>query len=56
MDVNIRWNVIRGYENLWKELLFPEDITDRKSSENIILKSQQRIESLINTIDGICGR
>ncbi|MFV8364674.1 PAS domain S-box protein [Flavobacterium sp. ZT3P35] len=53
-DVNIRWNVIRGYEkSLQRIIISTEDITDRKSSENIILKSQQRIESLINTIDGI---
>ena len=53
-DVNIRWNVIRGYEkSLERIIISTEDITDRKSSENIILKSQQRIESLINTIDGI---
>lgn len=30
-----------------------EDITERKNAEKIILTSQQRIESLINTIDGI---
>ncbi|MFV8334238.1 PAS domain S-box protein [Flavobacterium sp. GSP14] len=53
-DVNVRWNVIRGYEkSLQRIIISTEDITDRKSSENIILKSQQRIESLINTIDGI---
>ena len=53
-DVNVRWNIIRGYEkSLERIIISTEDITDRKSSENIILKSQQRIESLINTIDGI---
>ncbi|MFV8373330.1 PAS domain S-box protein [Flavobacterium sp. LB2P74] len=53
-DVNLRWNVIQGYEkSLERIIVSTEDITDRKSSENIILKSQQRIESLINTIDGI---
>lgn len=30
-----------------------EDITERKNAEKIILNSQQRIKSLINTIDGI---
>ena len=53
-DVNLRWNVIRGYEkSLERIIISTEDITDRKYSENIILKSQQRVESLINTIDGI---
>lgn len=53
-DINLRWNVIQGYENsLERIIVSTEDITDRKSSENVILKSQQRIESLINTIDGI---
>ncbi|WP_165930048.1 PAS domain S-box protein [Flavobacterium caseinilyticum] len=53
-DVNLRWNVIRGYEKTLERIIVStEDITDRKSSENIILNSQQRVESLINTIDGI---
>ena len=53
-DVNLRWNVIRGYEkSLERIIVSTEDITERKSSEKIILNSQQRIESLINTIDGI---
>ena len=54
LNVNIRWNVIQGYEkSLERIILSTEDITERKISENIILQSQQRIESLINTIDGI---
>jgi PAS domain S-box-containing protein len=53
-NVNLRWNVIQGYEkSLERIIVSTEDITDRKLSENIILQSQQRIESLINTIDGI---
>ena len=53
-NVNLRWNVIRGYEkSLERIIVSTEDITERKISENIILQSQQRIESLINTIDGI---
>ena len=53
-DVNLRWSVIRGYEKtLERIILSTADITDRKSSESIILKSKQRTESLINTIDGI---
>lgn len=53
-DVNLRWNVIRGYEKTLKRIIVStEDITDRKYSEKKILNSQQRVESLINTIDGI---
>ncbi|RDI55031.1 PAS domain S-box protein [Flavobacterium glaciei] len=53
-NVNLRWNVIHGYEkSLERIIVSTEDITERKISENIILQSQQRIESLINTIDGI---
>ncbi|MFV8369886.1 PAS domain S-box protein [Flavobacterium sp. LB2R40] len=53
-NVNLRWNVIRGYEKTLERIIVStEDITDRKSSEKTILNSQRRIESLINTIDGI---
>lgn len=53
-DINLRWNVIRGYEKTLERIIVStEDITDRKSSEKIILNSQQRVKSLINTIDGI---
>lgn len=54
IDVNLRWNIIRGYEKtLGRIIVSTEDITERKTSEKIILDSQQRTESLINTIDGI---
>lgn len=53
-DVNLRWNVIRGYEKTLERIIVSaEDITDRKQSEKTILDSQQRVKSLINTIDGI---
>ncbi|RTY81165.1 PAS domain S-box protein [Flavobacterium sp. LS1P28] len=58
-DINLRWNVIRGYEKTFERIIVStQDITDRKYSEKIIIDSQQRIKSLINTIDGIvweCG-
>jgi len=45
---------------LWNEgevpsnhIVIIEDITKRKAEEEILIASQQRIESLINTIDGI---
>ncbi|SHG40761.1 PAS domain S-box-containing protein [Flavobacterium micromati] len=53
-NVDLRWNVIKGYEkSLQRVIISTEDITDRKISEQIILQSQARLESLINTIDGI---
>jgi PAS domain S-box-containing protein len=52
--INLRWNVIRGYEtSLDRIIVSNEDITERKTAEKIIVDSQTRTESLINTIDGI---
>ena len=52
--INLKWNVIRGYEETLERIIVStEDITERKLSEKIILDSQQKTESLINTIDGI---
>ena len=54
IDIHFRWNVIRGYEKtLERMIISTEDITFRKKNENLILDSQQKIKSLINTIDGI---
>ncbi|MEC5165418.1 PAS domain S-box-containing protein [Flavobacterium sp. PL11] len=53
-NIDLRWNVIHGYEeNLERIIISTEEITERKNSEKIIVESQLRIESLINTIDGI---
>jgi PAS domain S-box-containing protein len=53
-DINLRWNVIRGYEKTFERIIVSTlDITDHKYSQKIIIDSQQRIQSLINTIDGI---
>lgn len=38
---------------LSSHIVIVEDVTDRMVAEKIVLDSQQRIESLINTIDGI---
>jgi len=38
---------------LSSHIVIIEDVTDRKAAEKIVLDSQVRIESLINTIDGI---
>lgn len=53
-DVNFIYSVMKGYEDtLERVIISTEDITERKKQEKIILNSQIRIESLINTIDGI---
>ncbi|MFV5699736.1 PAS domain S-box protein [Flavobacterium sp. ZT3R17] len=53
-DVNLRWNVIRGYRKTFERIIVStKDITERLATEKIILDTKQRVESLINTIDGI---
>ncbi len=54
IDIHFRWNVIRGYEeSLERIIVSTEDITFRKKNEKLIINSRQKIESLVNTIDGI---
>jgi PAS domain S-box-containing protein len=54
LDIHLRWSVMRGYEEtLERVIISSEDITVQKEAERIILNSQHRIESLVNTIDGI---
>jgi PAS domain S-box-containing protein len=54
IDIHFRWNAIRGYEKtLERMIISTEDITFRKKNEELILNSRQKVESLINTIDGI---
>jgi len=54
IDISFRWNIVRGYEKTFERIIVStEDITSRKRNEKIILDSQYRVESLINTIDGI---
>lgn len=53
-DIHLSWNVMRGYEETLERIIISsEDITTQKESERIILNSQQKIESLVNSIDGI---
>jgi PAS domain S-box-containing protein len=53
-SINLRWNVIRGYENsLERVIVSTIDVTERKVAEKLIANSKQKNESLINTIDGI---
>ncbi|MBW4361828.1 PAS domain S-box protein [Flavobacterium sp. NAS39] len=54
IDIHFTWNVIRGFEKTFERVIIStEDITSRKSHEKLILDSRQKVESLINTIDGI---
>jgi PAS domain S-box-containing protein len=54
LDVNIRWNVIKSYRKTFERIIVStEDITERTAAEKIILETKKRVESLINTIDGI---
>lgn len=53
-DMHLIYRTINGYEDTLKRVIITtDDITERKSAEKTILNSQQKIESLINTIDGI---
>lgn len=53
-QIHFIYSVMKGFENtLERVIVSTEDITERKKQEQIILNSQMRIESLINTIDGI---
>ncbi|WP_339658110.1 PAS domain S-box protein [Flavobacterium frigidarium] len=53
-NINLRWNVIRGYEKtLERVIVYNEDITERKDADKIIRNSQEKIQSLIDTVDGI---
>ncbi|RTY90633.1 PAS domain S-box protein [Flavobacterium sp. GT3R68] len=53
-DIDLRWNVIRGYEETLERIIVStEDITVRKINEKIILNSQNKIRDLVNSIDGI---
>lgn len=53
-DICLRWSVMRDYEDtLERVIISTEDITSRKETEEVIIQSQKKIESLINTIDGI---
>ncbi len=53
-DISLRWNVIHTKGDTFERVIIStEDITERKLSEQIILDSQEKIESIINTIDGI---
>lgn len=50
----LRWSVIRGYEtNYERVIIYGEDITLQKEAERIRLAAQQKMQNIVNTIDGI---
>ena len=53
-DIHFRYSAVKGYESsLERVIISIEDIAEHKTAEKVIFNSQQRIKSLINTIDGI---
>jgi len=54
IDIHFTWNVIKGHEKTFERVIIStEDITSRKRHEKLIIDSRKKVESLINTIDGI---
>jgi PAS domain S-box-containing protein len=54
IDISFRWNIVRGYEKSFERIIVStEDITFRKHNEKLILNSQKKVETIINSIDGI---
>lgn len=50
----LRWSVIRGYEDTYERvIIYGEDVTIQKETERIRMDAQQKIENIVNTIDGI---
>lgn len=53
-NIALTWNIIKEFENtLERVIISTEDITERKEAQRKIMDSQTRMQSLINTIDGI---
>ncbi len=53
-DIHLQWSVMRGYEETLERIIIStEDVTAQKEAGRIIMESQQKIESLVNSIDGI---
>jgi len=52
--INFQWNVVRGFENSYERVIITtEDISERKQQEIVVKNSQEKINDLINTIEGI---
>lgn len=54
IDLSLGWTVMRGHEDTFdRVVVFTDDITQQKAAQQIIVNSRQRLENLINTIEGI---
>lgn len=52
--IHFYWSAMKGSDETYERvILATEDITARKESEKLIIESQQKIEDLVNSIDGI---
>ncbi|WP_432671496.1 PAS domain-containing protein [Flavobacterium sp. SM2513] len=48
------WNIVAGYEESFARFIIStEDITNQISAQKLIIDSEQKLQSLINSIDGI---
>ena len=53
-DIILKWNVAEENSNSFEKIIISTiDITERKTSENKIIDTKNRIKSLIDTIEGI---
>ena len=53
-DISFRWTVMPSFEDsLERVIISTEDITVMKEAQKLMLNSRQRLENLVNTIDGI---
>jgi PAS domain S-box-containing protein len=53
-NIEINWKVMRGYEHNYERVLITtEDITERVQNEYKMKKSEERILSLVNNIEGV---
>ncbi|GGD19393.1 PAS domain S-box protein [Flavobacterium orientale] len=52
--INFQWKVMTEFENNYERVIITtEDITERKQHEQLVINSQEKINNLINTIEGI---
>ncbi|WP_291116660.1 PAS domain S-box protein [Flavobacterium sp. UBA6135] len=52
--INFQWKVMTEFENNYERVIITtEDITERKHQEQLVKISQEKINNLINTIEGI---
>lgn len=50
----MRWNIVAGYEeNFGRFIISTEDISAQVLAQKLIMSSEQKLQSIINSIDGI---